>query len=198
MDDAPFTIARSDDYADRIGHGTACSRVILGIAESAVVTPLRVFGSQLQTSPAVLLAALDWCLTERFDVLSLSLATDREDSRNALYVACEGLRRAGTTVVAAARNGFDDGYPAIFDNVLGVTMLGAGKGNISSPESRLDFSVKREWVRPIPKIDLSRHSASASFAAAYISGHAARILADGAPLELDEIRERIREAFARP
>jgi subtilisin family serine protease len=196
MHDDPFRVAYSLDHTDRIGHGTSCSRVILEIAESALVTPLRVFGSRLETSPAVLLAALDWCLTQRFDVLNLSLSTDREDSRDSLYVACESLRRAGTTIVAAARNGFDDGYPAVFDNVLGVTMLGSASGVASSASTRLDFTVKSEWVRATAAVDMPLRGARSSFAAAFVSGHAARVLADIGPLELDEVRERLRDAFA--
>jgi subtilisin len=119
--DDDFALARNDDDADVLGHGTACADLILRIAPDARVVPVKVFGKVLETSPGTLHAALMWAIDAGVQVINVSLGTRLEGTLHPLYAACEKARRAGIIVVAAGHNANDWSYPAIFENVIGVS-----------------------------------------------------------------------------
>jgi subtilisin len=116
-----FAMERNDDDADVLGHGTACADLILRIAPDARVIPVKVFGKVLETSPGTLHAALLWAIEAGVQVINVSLGTRLEGTLHPLYAACEKARRAGIIVVAAGHNANDWSYPAIFENVIGVS-----------------------------------------------------------------------------
>lgn len=119
--DDDFALAHNDDDQDVLGHGTACAGVILEVAPDARVLPVKVFGNTLETSPGTLEAALLWAIEAGVHVINVSLGTRLEGPMQRLYVACERARRAGIIVVAAAHNGNEASYPAIFEPVIGVS-----------------------------------------------------------------------------
>jgi subtilisin len=119
--DDDFALARNDDDADVLGHGTACADLVLRIAPDARVIPVKVFGKVLETSPGTLHAALMWALEAGVQVINVSLGTRLEGTLHPLYAACEKARRAGIIIVAAGHNANDWSYPAIFENVIGVS-----------------------------------------------------------------------------
>lgn len=112
-------LATPDDH-DRLGHGTACADLVLRLAPDASIVPIRVFGSQLETSPATLRAGLDWATEQRLPLVNLSLGTTLEEERAPLLAACRRAVAAGTLIVAAAPNHGAPAYPAVFDEVIGV------------------------------------------------------------------------------
>lgn len=117
---APGSARDGDDDHDRIGHGTACARLVLTAARSAIVVPLRVFDRTLETSIPVVCAALEWALAAKIDVVTLSLATLRHDARHPLSSVCRRLHSIGTTVIAAADGTAGLGYPAALPKVVAV------------------------------------------------------------------------------
>jgi subtilisin family serine protease len=116
-----LAMLRTDDDHDRVGHGTACIHQILRIAPDARVIPIRVFGHQLETSPGTLQAGILYAIERGVNVVNLSLGTTLEGTLHPLYAACEKARRQGIIVVAAGHNSKDWSYPAIFENVIGVS-----------------------------------------------------------------------------
>ena len=116
-----FAMERNDDDHDVLGHGTACADLILRVAPDARVIPVKVFGKVLETSPGTLHAALVWAIEAGVQVINVSLGTRLEGTLHPLYAACEKARRAGIIVVAAGHNANDWSYPAIFENVIGVS-----------------------------------------------------------------------------
>ncbi|WP_420129463.1 S8 family peptidase [Longimicrobium sp.] len=119
--DDDFALARNDDDQDVLGHGTACADVILGVAPDARIVPVKVFGNKLETSPGTLETALHWAIEAGVQVINVSLGTRLEGTLHPLYRACERARQAGIIVVAAGHNANDWSYPAIFENVIGVS-----------------------------------------------------------------------------
>jgi subtilisin family serine protease len=110
----------SDDH-DRNGHGTTCSRIILEMAPECRIVPIRVFEQRLDASPATLMAAIDWAVSDGLKLLNLSLGTLRIDILRSLYATCARARDAGVILVAAARSARDEwSYPAVFEPVIGV------------------------------------------------------------------------------
>jgi subtilisin family serine protease len=118
--DDDFSLLRSTDDADRIGHGTMCTDLVLQAAPNAEILPVRVFGHRLETSPDILCAAVRYAIEGRARVVNLSLGTQRDDAVAPLYLACEEATRAGVIVIAAADNRNAWSYPAVFENVIGV------------------------------------------------------------------------------
>jgi len=116
-----LALLRTDDDHDRVGHGTACIHQILRIAPDAEIVPVRVFGRELETSPGTLQAGILYAIEQGVNVVNLSLGTTLEGTLHPLYAACEKARRQGIIVVAAGHNSRDWSYPAIFENVIGVS-----------------------------------------------------------------------------
>ncbi|MXX33767.1 MAG: S8 family serine peptidase, partial [Gemmatimonadetes bacterium] len=69
----------SEDYVDRLGHGTAVFAAIQEKAPGAELYAVRVFTDRLKTSARALVAAIDWAAERRVRVVNLSLGTLREE-----------------------------------------------------------------------------------------------------------------------
>lgn len=193
-----FALVRGDDDHDHLGHGTACADLVLRMAPDARVVPVKVFGRVLETSPGTLHAALVWALDAGVRVINVSLGTRLEATLHPLYAVCEAARRAGIVVVAAGHNANDWSYPAIFENVIGVSA--------ARFESPFDFHFRPDeameceaWgvdqpVRWIGGEWTVRHGTS--FAAPNVAGIVALILERHPEATLDEVRELL-AGFAR-
>lgn len=114
-------LQRTGDCTDRIGHGTICTNLLLDVAPNCRVLPLRVFGTRLETSPDVLLAAFEHAVHSSVKLINMSLGTLRVDVMRPLFAACETASRAGIIIVAAARGARNPmAFPAVFAPVIGV------------------------------------------------------------------------------
>lgn len=197
--DDDFALARNDDDQDVLGHGTACADVILGVAPDARIIPVKVFGNKLETSPGTLQAALHWAIEAGVQVINVSLGTRLEDWLHRLYHTCEMARRQGIIVVAAGHNGNDWSYPAIFENVIGVSAA-----RFDSP---YHFHYRAEHAmecvgwgveRPVLWVGgqrVVRHGTS--FAAPGVAGIVALILERHPQAKLEDVREMLAR-FALP
>jgi subtilisin len=189
--DDDFALARNDDDQDVLGHGTACADVILNVAPDARIVPVKVFGKVLETSPGTLRAALLWAIEEGVQVINVSLGTRLEGTLHPLYHACEMARQAGIIIVAAGHNANDWSYPAIFENVIGVSAA-----RFESPyhfRYRPEHAMECEaWgvERPVLWIGgerVVRHGTS--FAAPSVAGIVALILERHPGATLEQVRE---------
>lgn len=161
-----------DDTRDLIGHGTRCTKLILALAPHAEITPVRIFYDRLETSPSVLLSALDWTATRCFDIVNLSLSTTRVDARDALYSACARLQSAGSIIVAATNGTASMGYPAAFDNVIAVAVETCEKrtGTAGVAGRTADLVLRRGWFGAPLRHPDHHPMTSSSAAAAFVSG----------------------------
>jgi hypothetical protein len=181
----------TSEMDDECGHGTACAQIILSVSPTATVVPIRIFAQRMDTTPGRLFAALRWASLAGLDVLNLSLATVERTARDELYGLCEQLRNAGTVVVAAARNNGSGGYPAVFDNAIGVTLSKAVIGGrlVRIAPAYVDLMVAAEALAPFLERLPRRPIASTSLAAAFVSGHVALLLQQHGPMSFDALRE---------
>lgn len=184
------------DAQDRHGHGTACADLILQVAPDARVIPIRIFSERLEASPAALIAAIDWAVARRLDLINLSLTTIRRDALAALYRSCELARRAGTIVVAAAGPLNARALPSIFEPVIGVA---AGRF-----ENRLEVRYRdRHEVECVANgVQRARSLAGrirtwsgSSFAAPVVTGHIANFLQSHRGGTIEVVRQMLVSRF---
>ena len=184
------TALDNDDH-DRIGHGTTCARIIMELAPYCEVIPIRVFEKRLDTSPSVLIAAIDWAISHGRKLLNLILGTLRVDVVRDLYMACERATRAGVIVVAAARSADQWSYPAVFEPVLGVSLT-----DLADPfliEYRPGMAVEcatSATARPVIGTDAvrARPGFGTSYAAPIVTALIARWLEEDGTLDVDGVR----------
>jgi subtilisin family serine protease len=187
-------LQRNDDDQDRIGHGTCCADLVLRVAPTATILPIKVFGSRLETSPHMLIAAIRLAADAGARVINLSLGTQRRDARDDLYAACEYARRRGAILVAAGVYGTrKGGFPAAFDPVIGV-----GPASVDTPFAiryhageSLECGARVAGQRARSLGGFEVEVAGTSVAAPVVSGHVVRLLQEDPLLDLDGIRGRL-------
>jgi subtilisin family serine protease len=64
-----------DDGVDVFGHGTAVASIIGEFAPGAAIESVRVLGGDLRSSSDRAIAALQWAIDQRFDVINCSFGT---------------------------------------------------------------------------------------------------------------------------
>ena len=108
------------DYVDRSGHGTACTGIIRQIAPDAEIYIIRIFEQSLVADGKLLIAALQWVIDHRIDVVNLSLGTTDRQYFEPIQELCRQAAQEDIILVAAAHNRGIESYPAILPDVIGV------------------------------------------------------------------------------
>src|SRR5262245_39462219 len=90
-----------DDYADRLGHGTAVAAAIKEKAPDAELYAVKVFDRTLGTRIRNLIAAIDWAAGEGMHVANLSLGTSKTEHEPALRDAVDRAAARGLVIVSA-------------------------------------------------------------------------------------------------
>ena len=163
----------SDDFIDRLGHGTAVTAAIREKAPEAEILVAKVFDRRLETTAAALVSAIGWAVACKAHLINLSLGTRTAAHAEMLAEAVRGARAAGAWVVAAGEH---DGVRWLPGTLTGVVSVG------------LDWSLPREqcvvhvdadgevhirasgFPRPIPGVPPERNLKGLSFAVANATG----------------------------
>ncbi|MGO0862574.1 serine protease, partial [Clostridioides difficile] len=111
-----------------------------------------------------------------------------------LYQICEELYKKGKIIVSSVANGYEETYPAIFDNVIGV------KGFILEDENTYWFN-RNEKVQcitddnPYLRCDINNSyklfGKCNSHAAAKVTGIIANILSKNPDIKFEELNEKL-------
>jgi subtilisin len=174
-------IIESSETRDTIGHGTQCTRQVLSVAPDVRIIPVKVFHDTMETDPVLVERAIAWATQRGANVISMSLATSRDDVIGPWYRACERAAASGATLVAAAGTSPEHSYPAGFDCVLGVRAAAT-----ASPfDFRFEATARYEcaawgWTPFVAKKATSRSGIN-SLAAATMAGVIAVMLDGYAP-----------------
>jgi subtilisin family serine protease len=167
----------TEDYLDRLGHGTAIAAAIREKVPEAELYAVKVFDLKLSASIDAIVRALDWCVEHKMDVINLSLGTANPAHR----ARFESALASGPLLVSAA-----DLLPGSLDGVIGV-----------APDEHCPRELYRyrdgvfyasPYPRSIPGVPVERNLQGVSFAVANMTGFAARAL-EGVPVE--EVRARL-------
>ena len=103
---------------DSAGHGTACAGIIARIAPDAQLYSIKVLGSAGLGDGHAFLAALEYAIKERFEVINLSLGTTKPQFFSPLHDLLDRAYQAGCIVVAAANNLPHPSFPSVFSSSL--------------------------------------------------------------------------------
>ncbi|MDF0543028.1 S8 family serine peptidase [Sphingobium sp. H39-3-25] len=166
----------ADATLDRLGHGTAVIAAIQEKAPAALCLPIRVFHEKLQTTATALVAAIDWCIAARVDVINLSLGTVNEAHRPAFEGVAERALDAGILLVAARAANDRLCFPGSLPQAISVGL------DWDCPREAYRMQAEGEervflasgHPRPIPGVPQRRNLYGISFAVANMTGFAAR------------------------
>src|SRR5438552_3549797 len=112
----------TDDFIDRLGHGTAVAAAIREKAPGAEIFAVKVFHDALATGVSQLVRAIDWAAERRIHLVNLSLGTANPAHEAALRSAVERAARAGTLLVSAREHQGARWFPGSLPGVLPVLL----------------------------------------------------------------------------
>lgn len=203
-------IRPQDDTGDRLGHGTAVAAVIVGsraaglagVCETAALVPLvycsRDERGQLVQGGSDLVAEAIYDAVDTYRCRIVNISSGSKTGSDALRDACAYAESRGVLIVASAGNsGLTDPdtvyYPGGYDGVLSV-------GACDETGAIADFSQKKDTIDVLAR-GTGLYLASAdgarvrgegtSFAAALVSGMAARIWTAQPELTAAQVRARL-------
>jgi subtilisin family serine protease len=172
-----------DDFADRLGHGTAVAAAIREKAPDCELLAVKVFDRSLTTTGQALVAGIEWAAQQRVQLINLSLGTTNQEHAKAFAAAIAHAAECGTIVVSAAPQEDAAWLPGGLQGVIAVDVdwdcprdeccvVAAGDASI-----RLSAS---GYPRPIPGIPVERNFSGLSFAVANATGLLAQMFEDRA------------------
>ncbi|MFN0090182.1 MAG: S8 family serine peptidase [Acidimicrobiales bacterium] len=164
-------------HDDAYGHGTACASIVHRLAPQARIVSVRVLGGAGSTKAVQFLTALEWAVTQGFEVINLSLGTTAREHALAFHDLCDQAYFSGSLVVTAANNVLAPSYPSLYASVLSVA------SNTARDPFRFHYNPDppTEFLAPGVEVDVAwkgggRTTASGnSYAAPHIAGVAALI-----------------------
>ena len=159
--------------ADALDHGSRVADILLHCAPQAELLVAQVFRERLTTTTAQVAAAIDWAVANGAQLINLSLGL--REPRPVLAEACARAAAAGVVLCAAAPARGQAVYPAGFPGVLRVS----GDARCAPGELAVIGTAEVDFGAHVRPLDGSLAGAGASMACAWLSGHAARHLADG-------------------
>ncbi len=168
--------ARGVDAVDRLGHGTAVAAAIREKAPNATLVPVKVFDRELRATADALVAAIDWAVAARVQIINLSLGTANAAHETRLTAALARAAAAGVCLVAAAEQDGTRWLPGSLPHAVGVLLDWSCPRDQAEVELRVDGSTRRVLVRasgyprPIPGVPPERNLKGVSFAVANVTG----------------------------
>lgn len=149
-----------NDFLDRLGHGTAVMAAIQEKAPDAEYFAVRVFNRELRTNIDALVAAIQWCIDQKMDVVNLSLGSTRHAERFEPLVS---------RVILVSAAGM---FPGDLPGVIRV----APDPHLARDQYRVEGKTfyASGYPRPMPGVPPERNLSGASFAVANMTGFVAR------------------------
>jgi subtilisin len=170
--------ATEGPHEDLFGHGTACAGIIRSLAPEAEVYSVRVLGSRLTGKGVVFAAGLRWAITNRMQVVNLSLSTGKRDYFALFHELVDEAYFANVMLVCAVNNVAGPTYPSQYAAVFSVA------ANDAKDPYRFEYNPAPPVEFGAPGIDVevpwlggsTIRGTGNSFAAPHIAGLVTRIL----------------------
>lgn len=180
-----------DDGGDPVGHGTACAGVIRRVAPGVELLSARVLGDRLTGQARTFAAGIRWAVEAGAKVVSCSLSSSSPEGKALLHDVADEVHFAGVTLVCAANNLPGPTYPTTFAAVISVAAV-EGEGFVANHAPPVDFGAPGIDVEVAWRGGLTIRTTGNSFAAPYVAGLAARVLAKHPGLTPYELKSVLR------
>ena len=192
--EASGKVMEGADFRDELGHGTAIAGVIREKNSQAKIYAVKIFHQILEAPAALLMAAMQWAIRVRVNIIHLSLGTERPEYRKDLKRLCQDAVRKDIVVIASARSLEDQVFPAVFDEAIGVYWNhDCENGSLTYyPGKKVEFGAYGR-PRALPGIPQELNFGGSSFAAAHVTAMAADILADNPMAGIGWVKEMLRK-----
>lgn len=168
-----------NDWADRIGHGTAVAAAIREKAPDAELWAVRVFERELATTAEALALGIRHAADRGARLINLSLGTMNPAHADLLAKAVRYAAEHDALVVSALELDETPWLPGSLDGVMGVRLdWSVPRGEIrleQGPGGRI-HAVASGYPRPVPGVDPERNLKGISFAVANVTGILARVI----------------------
>jgi hypothetical protein len=123
------------------GHGTAVAGIILQIAPSATILPIRVLKKNGDGNTSDIVSAISYAVSMGAQVINVSAGTDGYDA--SLYTICNWANSQGVFIVASAGNSGQLNNltsPGQFSWLSGTYSRTLGIGSVNGSDARSSFS----------------------------------------------------------
>jgi subtilisin family serine protease len=186
-----------NDYADRVGHGTAVAAAIREKSPSVDLLAVRIFERQLATDVNVLVRAITWAADAGAHLINLSLGTANPAHRERLAAAIQHAASRGSLVISARESNGVDWLPGSLTGVVGVVADWACERDQITVDSASGngFPIFRAspYPRSIPGVPRERNLSGVSFAVANVTGFLARMLENANAGPVETVRQYFRD-----
>jgi len=145
---------------DRLGHGTAVMAAIQEKATQAEYFAVQVFHNSLRSSARALLAAIEWTIEQRMDIVNLSLGTHNTDHSDSSAGSSSGRLRLASSWCPPEDGWqpcFRDACRACSESVSTSAVTGTGTA-CRRPADGIAF-LASGYPRPAPGIPKERQPA---------------------------------------
>jgi subtilisin family serine protease len=185
----------SDDYVDRLGHGTAVAAAIREKAPECELLAVRVFDRTLMTTGQSLVAAIEWSALQGVQLINLSLGTSNQEHAPALAAAVTKAAAHGAIVVSAAPQDGAAWLPGGLPGVVAVDVdwdCPRDECRVVSADERGIRLAASGYPRPIPGVPTERNFSGLSFAVANSTGLLALMPAHNSRPTIARLSNRLR------
>lgn len=170
----------SDDFVDRLGHGTAATAAIHEKAPQSELFVVKVFDRELATTVANLVRAIHWAVEREIRLVNLSLGTPNDFRVAELAPAVQAAVEGGTIIVSAHELDGRLWYPGSMSGVVGVVMdAEQPRDSVEVVEGERGPLLRASpYPRPVPGVPPERNFNGISFAVANATGVLAALLSE--------------------
>lgn len=166
-------------HEDVYGHGTACASIIRSIAPECELYSVRVLGPTLGGKASHFEVGLRWAIENGMQVCNLSLGTSLREYYGVFHELADLAYFRNVALVTAANNRSTPTFPSVYSSVISVATHDDEDPYrwYYNPRPPVEFGAKGTNVRVAWKDGSWITATGNSYAAAHITGIAARILA---------------------
>lgn len=186
----------SDDYIDRLGHGTAVAAAIREKAPECDLLAVRVFDRALTTTGQALVAAIEWSALQGVQIVNLSLGTSNQEHASTLAAVVAKAAARGAIVVSAAPHEGAAWLPGGLPGVVAVDVDWDCPRDecrvVSADAAGIRLSASG-YPRPIPGVPPERNFSGLSFAVANATGLLALLIEGHATTTVAALAARLRD-----
>lgn len=194
LDVSDSGVARSDDFSDRTGHGTACAAAFHRLAPRAHLLGIRLLDDELRSTFGAVAAGIVEAASEGARVINLSLGSRSPVARATLAKAVEVATSMGAICVAAAHPRGAELWPADLDSVISAqTHRSCPLSDLYRTAGPLPRYLASGWPRPIEGRRPTDNLFGPSIAAVHVSARVTLLLEEDSTLDLAGVTARLDE-----